>query len=337
MSSSHKHTLKTGIPVFKMTLRRGDGDVLSARSQQTLVESQQQSRSTSRASARSQSSSSSSSSQRLEKRQDVVNPTTHAKLKMTKNNNQCPETWADEVIQSQSQKLRNSSQSDSRKRWNDMEKHLHEAEAQLATMGKLLEKREKLMNEAAEEAAKKTAELEKKLINQEGHLIKHDIDPVTGTQITLDEEGEKKVEDTRKFTKKRVQEMKAKLHQMNSQAESYLSDIENTLQFLNDLEAAVNRAGQPSDSILQRFDDDYEVDKQQPDQSLHQQAGSGRNSALRSVLSEKMPQFGNCNINFSVNDVDGDNDKCLYLEGQCDKLGNVDMVDAESAVEEKIP
>lgn len=107
---------------------------------------------------------------------------------------------------------------------------------------------------------------------------------------------------------------------------------------MNGLEAAVNRAGQPSDSILQRFDDDdYEDDKKQSDENLHQQTGSGMNSAIRSVLSEKKQQFGNCNINFSVNDFDGDNAKCLYLEGQCEKLGNVDMVDAESAVEEKIP
>ncbi|CAG5114697.1 unnamed protein product [Candidula unifasciata] len=333
MSSSHKQKHRTGIPVFKITPRNEceDVNVSSARSQQTLPldSQQQQSRSTSR----------NQQSQNQKRDNTVVQP----KLKTTKKN-QGAETWADEVIQSQGQILRNISVSDSKRRRDDLEKQLHEAEAQLVTMGKLLEQREKLMNEAAEEAAKKTAELEQKLINQDGHLVKYGIDPVTGMQITLDEEGEKKVEATEKFTKKRVQEMRAKLQQMNSQAESHLSDIENTLQFLNGLELAVDRAGQSSGSVLQGFDIDYGDDKQL-DQICHQHAGSGVcNAVVRSVLGEKKPLLENVSIGVTVNDDDGDIANCRYLEDHCDKLGivepeklgNVDILDAESAVEEKI-
>uniref|UniRef100_A0A0B7A544 Uncharacterized protein n=2 Tax=Arion vulgaris TaxID=1028688 RepID=A0A0B7A544_9EUPU len=149
--------------------------------------------------------------------------------------------------------MRNLSVSESRRRHDDMEKHLKEAEAQLVSMSGLLEQREKMMKEAADEAEKKTTELEQKLLNQDGHLIEHGIDPVTGERITSDEVGERKVESNKKFTKKRVQEMRDKLKQMNNQTESYLSDIENTLQLLNNLELASDRLGRLSEGSLEQF------------------------------------------------------------------------------------
>ncbi|XP_005097923.1 uncharacterized protein DDB_G0283697 [Aplysia californica] len=169
--------------------------------------------------------------------------------------NQSSETYADEKIESVSQKLRGQSKADYLKRKEEMERQLHEAEAQLGTMTDLLEQREKLLQEAQEDAENKTSALQERITDQEEKLILNGIDPVTGEKTVIAEEDKEKMESTKKFTKKRIQKMREKLRQMSAQTETYLVDIENTVHYLESLEDASERAGPISEETQKLVDD----------------------------------------------------------------------------------
>lgn len=149
------------------------------------------------------------------------------------------EVWLDEKGASLSQRLKNDSMADSERRRDEMEKQIKELEAQLTSMTVLIEKREKLMQDTNEEAKQKQEDLQGLLNDQETLLMSHGIDPATGERVCSDEGT---IETNKKFTKKRVQEMREKLKQMSEKTQSCLSDVEKTLSDITELEQASERA-----------------------------------------------------------------------------------------------
>ncbi|RUS85276.1 hypothetical protein EGW08_006977 [Elysia chlorotica] len=216
-----------------------------------------------------------------------------AKTKKIAQKNQKSETWADVKVESQSQKMRYQTHSDSSRRKEDIEKQLREAESQIGALTDLIEKREKLLEEERSDEQSRASELEDRLMDQEGILADHGIDPVTGQKVPINEEDKKKVESTKKITKKTVQAMRAKLQEMNRQTESFLADIENTMQYLGSLEDASERAGPFSEEtreMIARIANDEETIKQvynentKPDKTS---AGSGESDDEDADLEEE--------------------------------------------------
>ncbi|CAL1545799.1 unnamed protein product [Lymnaea stagnalis] len=169
----------------------------------------------------------------------VNKPRKHITQNASRTTASSAEVWLDEKGASLSQRMKNDSMADSERRHDEMEKQIKELEAQLSLMGGLIEKREKLMQDANEEAKQKQESLQGLLNDQENLLISHGIDPATGERVCLDEG---KIETTKKFTKKKVQEMREKLKQMSEKTQSCLSDVENTLSDITELEQASERA-----------------------------------------------------------------------------------------------
>ncbi|GFN85647.1 hypothetical protein PoB_001215300 [Plakobranchus ocellatus] len=195
--------------------------------------------------------------------------------------NPISESWADMKIESQSQKMNNQSQSDSSRRKQDIEKQLREAEIQLGEMSELLEKRERMLEEEKSGADSKIKDLEDRLMDQEGILAEHGIDPVTGQKLTPSDEDKKKVEVTKKITKKTVQAMREKLQEMNRQTESFLADIENTMHYLASLEDASERAGpfsEETQAMIARIGGDEEAIKKVYDENAVPELVPNKNS-----------------------------------------------------------
>ncbi|GFR96809.1 hypothetical protein ElyMa_006308100 [Elysia marginata] len=190
--------------------------------------------------------------------------------KKTAKKNQMSESWADVKIESQSQKMKNQSQTDSSRRKEDIERQLQEAEKQIGALSEIIEKREKMLEDERSDAQKKFNELEDRLMDQEGVLAEHGIDPVSGQKVSGNDEDNKKLETTKKITKKTVHAMRAKLQEMNRQTESFLADIENTMQYLGSLEDASDRAGpfsEETQEMIARIANDEEAIKKVYDEN----------------------------------------------------------------------
>uniref|UniRef100_A0A2C9KZG5 Uncharacterized protein n=1 Tax=Biomphalaria glabrata TaxID=6526 RepID=A0A2C9KZG5_BIOGL len=168
--------------------------------------------------------------------------------KNVKNSNS-NEIWQDERTETVSRNLQAITNTEYERRRQEMALNIKLLEDELAKMNGLLEKRKKVMDEAQEEARKQLESMEKTIVDQQSLLIKHGVDPVTGEQVVLTgSDGQGKSGNI--FTKKKVQEIREKLRDMNETTRVYLEEIEQTLSDIDNLEKASERARPTSPETL---------------------------------------------------------------------------------------
>lgn len=122
-----------------------------------------------------------------------------------------------------------------------LEDTVQEAEERLAAMEKLMAERERLCAADMIAAAERTESLEQQVENYEKTLIENNIDPVTGAAVEPTSEQTTAVEKQKKVTKGEISKMREKLHEMDENSDKYLSDIQNMLQEIEQLEATSYR------------------------------------------------------------------------------------------------
>ncbi|KAH9515342.1 hypothetical protein Btru_014191 [Bulinus truncatus] len=201
------------------------------------------------------------------------------------------EIWQDEKSESVSQNLQAITNTEQERRRQEMETRIKMLEDELTKMGGLLEKRKKIMEETEEDAKKHQETMEKMIVDQQSLLIKHGVDPVTGEKIILTDDQKEILQN--RFTKKKIQEMREKLKDMNEHTKTSLLEIEKTLSDIEDLEKASERARTCSPDtlkILQQLAESGEMS--QMEETSQQNLQPPENFEVGSLEEFTMDKFG---------------------------------------------
>ncbi|XP_076464071.1 uncharacterized protein LOC143296153 [Babylonia areolata] len=146
-----------------------------------------------------------------------------------------------------------------------LEDTVREAEERLVAMEKLMAEREKLVSAASE----RNEMLENQVETYEKVLIENNIDPVTGEAMEPTAATEKK----KKVTKGDVSKVREKLRQMNKDSDKYLTDVQTTLQEIDELQSTSQRVSDTSHlkdmsrtefkALVQRVEDAQQKEEQE--------------------------------------------------------------------------